>query len=80
MEYLEGTYRCDFCHQLSDKIAKIVLTDKIYNPCPGCLEKIEAALEKWYMWTTLSVDMLTRDLSNANALARKIILKNDESE
>ncbi len=62
IEYLEGTYRCDFCHQLSDKIAKLVLTDKIYNPCPECLEKIEAALELWYRWINLPADMFARKL------------------
>lgn len=60
MEYLDGEYRCDFCHELSDKIAKLVLSDRIYNPCPPCLERIEAALKKWYMWTNLPEDVLTR--------------------
>lgn len=64
MEYLKGTFRCDFCHQLSDKIAKLVLEDEIYNPCPDCLEKIEEALKKWYRWTNLPADMLARDLSD----------------
>jgi len=58
MEYLDGEYRCDFCLSLSTKIAKLRLSDKIYNPCPDCLNKIEVVLLEWYQWASPSVKML----------------------
>ena len=58
LEYLDGEYRCDFCHELSDSIAKLVLSDKIYNPCPDCLKKIEQALQQWYHWVNVPLGML----------------------
>jgi len=58
MEYLDGEYRCDFCLNLSSKIAKLELSDKTYNPCPDCLNKIEVVLLEWYQWASPSVKML----------------------
>lgn len=74
MEYLKGTYLCDFCHNPSTKIAKLRILDKIFTPCPGCLEKIHDVLQEWYMWANVPEDMLKREISNASSLTRKNIL------
>lgn len=74
MERLKGKHLCDFCHNPSIIPAKLRILDKIYICCDGCVEKIDAVLEEWYMWANLPEKMLSREISNANALTRKNIL------
>lgn len=84
MEYLDGEYRCDFCLNLSTKIAKLKLSDKIYNPCPDCLNKIEVVLLEWYRWVSPSVELLGKRLRGMTMTDSwkveilKVLLKHDK--
>lgn len=60
--YLEGPFKCDFCHTLSEKLAIIIMPKAHYHLCPKCLEKLKQALNTWYRWCNVPADELMKEL------------------